>query len=208
MEGFFAGVIGFGEKKWKLLSYYNGENSARQAKRSDFQLVGWTVHHASAIFLIPVALEASGPSQCCGCFSAESWYCYADLVLYLFLNEWNQPYFLSPGTIVLEMTILPFPQMCQPCCHIHSGYTRLSLSSWYCQYKSVLCYSLFLSIPRQQAKSRTSFSITQKNPRGSCTQQHCNFVLSRLLPSPVLQPRVDAAFAIMGSDFLRSGNAL
>ena len=82
---FFARVyVLWREQKENLLSCYDGENTARQmAERSGLQLLRWRIHQASAIFLIPVALEASGPSQCCGCFSPESWYCYPDLVLSL-----------------------------------------------------------------------------------------------------------------------------
>ena len=72
------------EQKENLLSCYDGEKSARQTEGSGLQLLGWRIHHASAIFLVAVALEASGPSKCCSCFSPESWYRYPDLVLCLF----------------------------------------------------------------------------------------------------------------------------
>lgn len=48
-------------------------------------------------------------------------------------------------------------------------------------------------------------------PRRSWRKLHAALLqfssLSRLFPSPVLQPGVNAAFAIMGSDFLRPGFA-
>lgn len=59
-----------------------------------------------------------------------------------------------------------------------------------------------------QTKSRISFSITQKILEEAAQQQCCSFVLSPACASPALQPGVNAAFAITGSDFLRSGSAL
>lgn len=59
-----------------------------------------------------------------------------------------------------------------------------------------------------QTKSRISFCITQKILGEAAQQQCCSFVLSPACASPALQPGVNAAFAITGSDFLRSGSAL
>lgn len=156
-----------------------------EADRSGLQLLRWRMQRTSAVFLLPVTPEASGPSQCWGCLCPESWCCYPGLVLHLFFkisettlfsvswdcNSWNQncifhKYIILPAISIQDNTRLLIP-----------------LSSWYCHVESVLCYSLPWISQGSKQDPGLHF-LLPKDPRGSCTAAVLQFSrLSGLFPS-------------------------
>lgn len=116
----------------------------QQSRQIWFTACGVENTSPSAVFVIPVALEASGPSWCWGCFTlnpgvATQIWCYVWFLKWvkqaLFSLSWDcnsqnqncifHKYIILPATSIQDNTRLLIP-----------------FGSWYCHVESVLCYSL------------------------------------------------------------------